>query len=207
MDPRPIDLVISDAGPLITLAVVGQLELLDLFQRPIVIPDVVQAECLSDRSKLGYPELVDWFDRKGNSLTIVETSVMKQYHEGLQQDRRDYAALKNLGEKAVSEVIAVLKANDPTDAIAVLIEDASAGDAMRRETGQELTILSTRAFLLGLELKGQIPSAANILALANVKGRSVAKYQRDQPERDSRGNRITDWTRNIPQGPHGGMES
>lgn len=49
---RPVDIVISDARPLITLAVIDRLDLLDLFQRPILIPDVVKAECPLDESKL-----------------------------------------------------------------------------------------------------------------------------------------------------------
>ena len=200
METRPVDLVIADAGPLITLAIAGELGLLQLFQRPILIPDVVKAECLFDRGKPGYDELVDWFDYKRDQHRVVGTTRMSEYDAAFLSPVRDRDLLEHLGEKAMAEVILGLKADDERMAIAVLSEDGKAGDAMIRETGRELTLLSTRAFLTGLEMKGKIASMQDILSRVSKAGRDVSRYNRDQPERDSRNNRITDWRKNLPDG-------
>ena len=52
----PVDLVVIDAGPLISLALAGELELLKSFQRPLRIMDVVKAECTRFREKPGANE-------------------------------------------------------------------------------------------------------------------------------------------------------
>lgn len=44
-DRIPVDLVVVDSGPLISLALAGELELLKSFRRPIRILDVVREEC------------------------------------------------------------------------------------------------------------------------------------------------------------------
>ena len=57
----PIQVVISDTGPLISLAACGQLDLLGEFQRPVRVPDVVKAECLRYPEKIGAATLAEWF--------------------------------------------------------------------------------------------------------------------------------------------------
>ncbi len=53
----PIQVILSDAGPLISLAACGRLELLREFERPVLVPDVVKAECLRNPEKIGAREL------------------------------------------------------------------------------------------------------------------------------------------------------
>jgi hypothetical protein len=57
----PIQVVISDTGPLISLAACDRLSLLWIFSRPIRFTDVVKAECLRFPGKIGAGTLADWF--------------------------------------------------------------------------------------------------------------------------------------------------
>lgn len=43
---RQVDLVLPDAGPIISLAHAARLDLLDVFAVPVIVLDVVKAECL-----------------------------------------------------------------------------------------------------------------------------------------------------------------
>ena len=43
---RPITQIITDTGPLISLACADRLNLLNTFRKPVLIPDVIIAECL-----------------------------------------------------------------------------------------------------------------------------------------------------------------
>lgn len=42
----PVDLIVPDAGPLMTLAYAGRLDLPQSFGRPVKVLDVTRAECL-----------------------------------------------------------------------------------------------------------------------------------------------------------------
>lgn len=48
-----VDLIIPDAGPLISLAHAGRLDLIEVFDRPVVVLDIVRLECLK---KPGSPD-------------------------------------------------------------------------------------------------------------------------------------------------------
>jgi hypothetical protein len=54
MTTAPVDLIIPDSGPLISLAHANRLDLIEVFDRPIVIADIVKLECLKK------PTAPDW---------------------------------------------------------------------------------------------------------------------------------------------------
>lgn len=58
---RPIDLIIPDSGPLISLAHAGRLDLVLVFDRPVVVADIVKLECLKKPGSPDHTALVDWF--------------------------------------------------------------------------------------------------------------------------------------------------
>lgn len=45
MKLSPVTLIIADSGPLISLAVIDRLDLLQSFGRPVFVTDVVMHEC------------------------------------------------------------------------------------------------------------------------------------------------------------------
>lgn len=87
----PVDLVVVDSGPLISLALAGELELLKSFRRPIRILDVVREECTRFRDKPGANELASWFVANENSQyrTVPTPGHLQRY--------RDAVALEDAG--------------------------------------------------------------------------------------------------------------
>jgi hypothetical protein len=74
---RPgINLVIADAGPLISLASAKRLDLLTCFDRPVKILDVVKEECLVKPGAPGETELRQWFSTNSNDAEIVPSPIL-----------------------------------------------------------------------------------------------------------------------------------
>jgi hypothetical protein len=67
----PVTLVLVDSGQLITFAACGRLDLLDVFERPIRIVDVVRAECLRYPGRLGHAAISAERPRSLLSATVL----------------------------------------------------------------------------------------------------------------------------------------
>ena len=62
---KPVTIIVADSGPLISLACADELELLQAFGRPVVVADVVRAECTRNLGVPGEGRLAHWFGGKG----------------------------------------------------------------------------------------------------------------------------------------------
>ena len=162
---KPIDIVLPDTGPLISMAVADRLDLLQSFSRPVLIPDVIREECLANPDKLGYDRLAQWFTRGGgNQFRIVETPFLEVYRQlagrPAAQGRKKPPA-HGMGEATLMWTIANIEDIQSSGAIClVLTGDGRAGDALPRS----VHALSTRAWLQGLENLGFDVDAAQLIA-------------------------------------------
>jgi hypothetical protein len=196
----PVDLVIIDSGPLISLALAGELELLKSFQRPLRVLDVVKAECTRFREKPGASELASWFAENEGTLykTMRTSGHLDRYLAAVAQE--DLGATdrpsEGIGDEAITWYITnVAKLENGNDVVMVLLEDAPFGDGPLLRQTPEVTALSTRAFLRTLQNYGLIPSADEIIKRVeeNSAGdRVVSKYMADRPGRLGPGARA-DW--------------
>ena len=179
---KAITLIIPDAGPLITLAIADRLELLQSFSRPVIIMDVVKEECLQKSDAPEYPRLKAWFEKTGhNQMRIMSTPFIAVFKEAAEKSAKgeDAYATQGLGDATIAWFVAnISRFHSPDDIGLVLTEDASLGDvALRRD----VHVLSTRAWLQGLENAGVIPSAADVIAAVQANGRSISRYAADRP--------------------------
>jgi len=79
-----IAIVMPDTGPLISLARIGRLDLLDGFRSQILITDAVQIELMDGpRDAPDQVALSKWISSGGNRIHVVETA----YGALLQQNR------------------------------------------------------------------------------------------------------------------------
>ncbi|WP_373514229.1 DUF3368 domain-containing protein [Persicitalea sp.] len=62
-------LIISDSGPIFSLATIGKLEILDALFEKICIPDAVWKEITRDKTTKYYGELAAYFDGKVRSIS------------------------------------------------------------------------------------------------------------------------------------------
>ena len=160
-----VDLIIPDAGPLISLAHADRLDLLDVFNRPPAVIDVVKLECLKNPNAPDHESLTDWFEHNANSVRIIETPFRAAYDQALEDERtgRNPRASRGLGDAAFAWLLPNLDIVATPGTIPLLLtEDRNLSLSLAGE--QVAHILSTRAWLAGLENTGIIESAATILS-------------------------------------------
>ena len=98
----PVDLIIPDAGPLISLAHAGRLDLVEVFNRPVAVIDVVKLECLKKPDSPDYAVIKAWFHNNSNAIRIIETPVRSVYKQALQDELsgKNPRATRGLGDAA-----------------------------------------------------------------------------------------------------------
>ena len=186
----PVDLVIPDAGPLISLAHAGRLDLVHVFDQPVAVLDVVRLECLKKPDSPDHAAMKDWF----------ETPIRQLYEQALlaEADGANRNATRGLGDAAFGWLLPNLDlVVDRRTVPLVLTEDRNLSVTLADH--QVAHILSTRAWLLGLENAGVIPSAAEVIEQIGRHGRVLSMLQADVPVNGKQG--TSDWI-DAPAGPH-----
>lgn len=175
------DLVILDSGPLISLAYADRLDLIEVFDRPIIVPDIVKLECLKKPDAPDYAVLQRWFAQAGNRVRIVETPVREAYEAALARERRgERRATSGFGDAVLSYVLRRLDDYVPQGSVPlVLIEDETASKLLARF--ERAHILSTRTWLVSLERAGVIRSAQAVIDRIAYGGRVLSQLQADRP--------------------------
>ncbi len=193
----PVTLVIADTGPLISLAVVDRLDLLQSFGTPVFVTDAVMYECTRLSSRPGADRLREWFDvAGGNQHRIVKTPFGAAYLEALALEANGVeGATKNFGEWAASwtmdNVEALLRDMrlEPGRHIGLIISDDKDylnGRPPHDKIPPNTHVLSTRAFFVALEGLGLIASAEDLRESIRQSGRpQLAKSLIDRPFREA----------------------
>jgi hypothetical protein len=196
----PVDLVVVDSGPLITLSIAGELRLLQKFRRPIRILDVAKAECTRFRDKPGANELAAWFvEEEGRNYSSIKTpGHLARYLEAVaKEDAGDTnRPSQGIGDEAITwYLVNAQKIEQGRDVVLVLLEDAPFGDGVISMQNPEVAVVSTRAFLRTLQNYGLIESAEAVVKRVEENSggiRKVARYLADRPGRLAPNVR-TDW--------------
>jgi len=161
--------LLPDAGPLITLAYADALDLLLKPGWSVELVDMVLHEVTRNETPTS-KRIASWI--RENGLRVVETKV---YHHYRQSDSAAPARKANLGELAIQQAM-----NDFGLAFertgVFLFEDHKIARASFL-IPDNCRKVSTRAFLLFLEQKGLIESAAGIERKAILAGRHFSQIR------------------------------
>ena len=153
-----LELAIPDSGPLISLGRVARLDLLNRFNCPIVITDMVADEVL--RGLPGAPDAAvfrDWFSARGNRIQTVETSIGILW-SAIPPERRDILKrIRDAGETSIWQFSNTIRETMGPGDYGLLLFEESRVKAM--DFGPRLAKITTWSFLIGLEEMGIIPSA------------------------------------------------
>ena len=181
----PIQVVIVDTGPLISLAACDHLELLMEFRQPVRVPDVIKAECLRNPEKIDAATLVDWFGSPDCPVEILSTPLMSAWMQAVATEATDPASHESigLGDAAIAWLLRQDRLATGRIPTMVVTEDAPSGDGVIRDRFPEIHVLSTRALLQTLENFGRIASAEHIINQLALAGRHLARYMADRPGR------------------------
>jgi hypothetical protein len=169
----PSDVVLlPDAGPLITLAYAEALDLLFVPGWSLALVDMVLEEVTRSQTPTSR-KLRAWAE--AHALPVLPTQTFREYREaGAAQTATPKRA--NLGERAIQECMNALVSETPEIRCVLVFEDhkiARTGFALPTNCRK----VSTRAFLLFLEQRGSLASAAEIERRALRAGRSFSSLR------------------------------
>ena len=179
---RPVDLILPDAGPIISLAHADRLDLLELFDRPVIVLDVVKFECLRKPDSPDHDRLQSWFRRSGNRIIVAATPLGPLYLEAQRAERAgtDRSATRGLGDATLSWALQnVERIARPGSVPLMLVEDRKL--AVSLEGLNRGHILSTRAWLAALEEAGAIDDYEAIIDEMAQHGRRLSNLAVDAP--------------------------
>ena len=192
MTIRQVDLILPDAGPIISLAHADRLDLLQVFHRPLIVLDIVERECLRREDSPDHARLRDWFAHGHNQFRRMETPFLAFYEAALERELSGEkpSATRGLGDATLTWFIANLDdVVEPGVVPLILTEDRNFSVELRG--GEQAHVLSTRSWLGGLAEAGIIPSVESVIAEMSRHGRNVSRLIVDAAiEHDGK---ITGW--------------
>jgi hypothetical protein len=160
-----VKIIIPDASPILTLARVNRLELLQLFAVPIHIVDQVQYEVTKSAND-PQGRVADMFHKLHNQLIIVETNVGVGFQTRRARDPKTPSS--NLGEIAVDEYATQLaRTTGPSFIPLVLFEDPDVLE-LRIAKLKDVHLLNTTAWLNTLYEAGELPDGRELIAEINA---------------------------------------
>ena len=162
-------LLLPDAGPLITLAYAQSLDLLFKPGWPVCMVDMVLEEVTRNQTPTSLA-IAAW--AKMNSLQVLPTKTLAHLKH-MQATDPDPQRKSNLGELAIQEAMNDFALIDPPPTGVFLFEDHKIARASFLLPAQCRKV-STRAFLIFLEQKGWLESAAEVERKAILNGRNFS---------------------------------
>lgn len=162
--------LLPDAGPLITLAYADALDLLFKPRWSVMLVDMVLHEVTRNQTPTS-KKLAKW--AKSKKLPLVATRTFQHY----QQAQEGTAPRKsNLGELAIQEAMNAFALQHPPKTGVFLFEDHKIARASFL-VPDNCRKVSTRAFLIFLEQKGWLESAAEVERRALQAGRTFSSLR------------------------------
>ena len=164
--------LLPDAGPLITLAYADALDLLCKPSWPIVLVDRVLHEVTRNQTPTS-EKLARWVESSKVAIGATRTF---RYHQKTLAAGTATVRQSNLGELAIQETMNDFALDQPQQTGVFLFEDHKIARASFF-VPDNCRKISTRAFLLFLEQKGWLESAAEIERRAIQAGRSFSRLR------------------------------
>lgn len=161
--------LLPDAGPLITLAYAGALDLLLKSGWAVTLVDMVLHEVTRNETPTSV-RIAEWAHE--NSIPVLETSV---YHRYMRARTAAPARKANLGELAIQEAMSAFALVAEQTGV-FLFEDHKIARASFL-LPDNCRKVSTRAFLLFLEQQGFIDSAVDVERRAILAGRHFSQIR------------------------------
>ena len=166
-------LIVTDSGPLITLAIAGSLDVLFLPNLPVIVPDMVRHEVIQDLSKPGAALVAEWIRLNDPlRLTVGPTEVFEEFM--LLKSVNPATKTKNRGEQAAAEILGRQLEGQDFGAVLLFEDSAVRRTNFLTRLPDCVVVASTSEFLFGLESRGLLQDAQSILDQAvNVRGNEI----------------------------------
>ena len=169
-------LLLPDAGPLITLAYADALDVLFKPGWQLAVVDMVLHEVTRNQTPTSQL-ILTWINKykSENKLQLVATKTLKHFQQ-MQAAGLATTKKSNLGEFAIQEAMNDFALINPPPTGIFLFEDHKIARASFL-LPDNCSKVSTRAFLIFLEQKGWLESAAEIERKAIINGRNFSQLR------------------------------
>jgi hypothetical protein len=169
----PPRILITDTGPLITLAAADTLDYLLILKIPVIIPDAVYFEATNVAGALGAQDIIDWTKMHIHDVHIVTTSAFASYLALLKSGQE---VPKDTGERSAIEVGRDTSWVNEGESCLIISEDFKVLDGKFSAEGDEtrIELVSTHEFLTILEESQKINSVDAVYKRAEDAGRFAA---------------------------------
>jgi len=144
-----VEIIMPDAGPLISLAMAGELDTLRKVKRPIRIVDQVLYEVTKSNAYPGAKEVKAFVDAHPESILVTKTNVGRL--AAMERARDPNAKQRGLGDAAIAEFMRRLDEFAASDAPVWLVYEDGDITKIRITHARPVHLVGTREFLLGLE--------------------------------------------------------
>ena len=168
-----VSLIVTDAPPLITLAVAKSLDYLLYPELQVLIPDAVFHEATAAGGKLGAEEILDWYRANMDTVRIEPTEIFQ--NEIMLRKLPGRRPSRDLGERAALELIRNFPMGENDRAL--LLSDDRDAERLSIVDPSRLILLTTWDYLRQLEDAQRIQSADAVIA-------AVREFGRNPPMRD-----------------------
>ena len=167
-----LDIIITDTGPLITLALAKSLNTLALPRLRLIIPDVVMFEATRNQTLPGAQEIIEFTYLNADIVTQQATVTAREYQALLEAGHKPC----NMGERAVAEIAERYAMLFSNRAMLLMFEDRDVTKRVLNLPANSYPI-STGDFLRSLEQAGLGVNAEETLERARERGRTIARQQ------------------------------
>jgi hypothetical protein len=171
-DPAGV-VLLPDAGPLITLAYADALGLLFKPSWSLALVDMVLEEVTRNQTPTSQ-RLAEWV--KTNAVPVLTTQTLRQYQQAQAASLTAPPRRANLGELAIAEIMNDFALETPPRTGVFLFEDHKIARTSFL-LPENCRKVSTRAFLIYLEQRGWLASAAEIERRAIRAGRNFSQLR------------------------------
>ncbi len=177
-DPLHAKLIVTDTGPLITLAAAEALDYLLYPDVPIHIPDAVLYEATVNSSALGAENIASWVQAHPGRVSAVVTETYANFL--IARDRDPRHRERDLGERAAIEAVRYGVMLSAEERAVLITEDdrvLRGSFIITAEDRERIIAITTSDFLNGLEAAGRINSADEVYRRAEDQGRAASRRQ------------------------------
>lgn len=169
-------LIVSDTGPLITLAAANSLDYLLYPGIPIYLPDAVLYEATVNSAALGAVSIASWVQANSKQVHPIATEAYANFQT--LRERNPSHRQRDLGERAALEAIRYGVVLTSSERAILITEDdrvVRGSFLILAEDRERVIPITTMDFLVGLETAGRINSAEEIYRLAEDAGRTASR--------------------------------
>ncbi len=169
-----VAIIVTDAPPLITLAVAQCLDYLLYPDLPVIVPDAVFHEATFAAGKLGAQEILEWYRIHKGLVRVEPTDAFRE--EILLRDLNPGRKPgKNVGETAAIEIIRNFPLAE--NARALLLSDDRDAQRLLVFEPEKAILLTTWDYLRQLEEAQRIQSADAVMDAVRQAGRNPPKRE------------------------------